>query len=272
MRKGEKEKLMSGQMKIASDRIKPHAILCGIAMALLAVLFMLPVILTLVESFCYDQKLTLHGYQELFLNCFPFYKMFWNSVIYTFVITAGAIVISVFAAVGFLCSEFKGKRLLYVVYIILMMMPLQVMILPNYIGLRDMNLLNTRAAIILPLIFSPLGVVVIHQYMREIDRSMIEAGRLETNSILKIILHCIVPQIKVCIFAAALFLFADTWNIVEQPMLYLNDDQLRTLSAFIAQAQNYSGEVLLPASVLFMIPVLLCYLMYHEELENGLKV
>ena len=153
-----------------------------------------------------------------------------------------------------------------------MMMPIQVMILPNYIGLRDMGLLNTRLAIILPLIFSPFGVVVLNQYMREIDISVIEAARLETNSIITILLHCILPQVKVCIAAAALFIFADTWNMVEQPMLYTNEDRLRTLTTFIANADQYKPEVMFPASILFMLPVFFCYLIFHEELKEGLKL
>lgn len=238
----------------------------------LAIIFLVPVLLTVVQSFQVDSKISLDGYRELLFNCFPFYHMFWNSVLYTMSITIGIILISVPAAFAFKFAHFRGKNVLYVIYIILMMMPLQVMLLPNYIGLRDMELLNTRLAIILPMLFSPFGVVVIHQYMREIDTSMIEAARLETNSVIRIMFHCIIPQIKVCIAAAALFLFADAWNMVEQPLLYVNEDKLRTLSAFIAQAKNYTEGVMLPASVLFIIPVFLCYLMFHEELKEGLKL
>lgn len=239
---------------------------------ILALMFLVPVILTGVKSIQSDQSITLSGYGELLLNCFPFYRMFWNSVIYAICITFGAILISVPAAFAFRFAKFPCKKILYVFYLIIMMMPFQVMVLPNYIGLRDMGLLNTRMAIILPLIFSPFGVVVLYQYMREIDSSMVEAARLETNSTISIIIHCILPQIKVCVAAAALFIFADTWNMVEQPMLYLDDDKLRTLSTFIQQADSYHAQVMFPAAVLFMFPVLLCYLMFHEELKQGLKL
>ncbi len=73
------------------------------------------------------------------------------------------------------------------------------------------------------------------------------------------------------ICAVALFLFAETWNMVEQPMLYVNEDVMRTLSTMLGNAGNYHGEVLPPASVLFMVPVLLWYLLYHRELQEGLK-
>lgn len=239
---------------------------------LAGIVFLVPVLLTVIGSFFLEQKATTYGYQELFFNCFPFYRMFWNSVLYAVSVTAGSLLISVPAAYAFKFAEFPGKRLWYVLYIVLMMMPLQVMLLPNYIGLRDMKLLNTPYAIILPLLFSPLSVVILHQYMRECDVQVVEAARLETNSCLKIIWHCIVLQIRVCIFAVALLVFAETWNLVEQPLLYLNEDKWRNLSLLFSEAERYEAEVLLPAAVLFMVPVALWYLLFHNELKKGLKL
>lgn len=238
----------------------------------LAISFLIPVILTLKESVYYEGKLTLEGYYQLILNCFPVYRMFWNSVIYSISITLGAILISVPAAFSFKFAQFKGKQALFVLYLVLMMMPLQVMILPNYIGLRDLGILNTPFGIIIPLIFSPFAVIVTHQYMKEIDVSIIEAARLDTNSTITIILRCVYPQIRVCIAAVALFLYADMWNMVEQPLLFLNDNKYRTLSSFIENIEYYDKAVLMPASVLFIIPVFLWYLLFHEELKEGLKL
>lgn len=235
-------------------------------------IFITPVLLTIYQSFLSDNGITVKGYMELFFNCFPFYRFFWNSSFYTVVIAIGTLLVSVPAAFAFRFAQFPGKKLFFIIYIILMMMPLQVMILPNYIGLRELSLLNTPMAIILPAIFSPLGAIVIHQYIRECDINVVEAARLETNSCVLIIIHCIIPQIKVCVFAVTLLVFADVWNMVEQPMLYLNEDRWRMLSTFIIQSDLFSMEVLLPASVLFMVPVFLCYLLYHKELKQGLKM
>lgn len=240
---------------------------CGII--LFAMVFITPLILTIKNSFFIDGLLSMNGYKELFFNCFPFYPMFWNSICYSFTITFTSLIISIFAAFGFRFAHFRGKNLIYVIYLILMMMPLQVMILPNYIGLRDMGLLNTRWAIILPLIFSPFYVVVLHQYMKEIDISAIEAARLDTNSVICIVLHCIIPEIKVCIAAASLFVFADMWNMVEQPMLFVDENRLRTLTAFFEQSEQFHSEVMFPAAILFMLPIFFCYLMFREELVNS---
>ena len=242
------------------------------SLLLFGILFLIPVILTVIGSFLLKGELSFRSYLILFRECFPFYRMFWNSVLYSVSITVGTILIAIPAAYAFKFARFRGKNVLYVIYIILMLMPLQVMVLPNYIGLRDMKLLNTPFAIILPLLFSPLAVVVLHQYLKECDVQVVEAARLETNSSVRVICHCIVPQIKVCIFAVGLLVFAETWNLVEQPLLYLDEDKWRNLSLLFSEADRYQAEVILPAAVLFMVPMLLWYLLFREELQKGLKL
>lgn len=236
----------------------------------LAVIFLLPVCATVVLSFSVDGAASLQGWGDLLFDCFVFYPQFWNSVIYAAVITLVQLVVIIPCAFGFSQAKFRGKSALFVFYIILMMMPLQVTILPNYIGLRDMGLINTSFAIILPAIFSPFGVVVMNQYMKNIDGSVIEAARLETNSVVRIMLVSVVPQLRVCIFAVALFVFADCWNMLEQPMLFLKDTTLQTVPVFISNAAEYAGSVMFPAAVIFMVPVLLIYLFFSENLEKGL--
>ena len=239
---------------------------------LLAAVFFLPTLATILLSFFADGSIQISGYDDLFFDCFIFYKMFWNSVLYAYSITLLQMIVILPAAFAFTFASFRGKGALFFFYVILMMMPLQVMILPNYIGLRDMGILNTRLGIILPMIFSPFGVVVLRQYMKNVDGSMIEAMRLETNSIIRILLHAVAPQVKVCLYAVGIFVFAECWNMLEQPMLLLQDDSLKTLTVFFSNQATYGEHILYPASVIFMIPILLLYLFFHNELERGLTL
>ena len=246
--------------------------LLQLLLLLLSAVFFLPTLATILLSFYSNGSIGIEGYNDLFFECFKFYTMFWNSVIYAYSITALQLVIILPAAFAFSFARFRMKEALFFFYVILMMMPLQVMILPNYIGLRDMGILNTRAGIILPMIFSPFGVVVLRQYMKNMDSSSIEAMRLETNSIIRILLHAVVPQVKICLYAVAIFVFAECWNMLEQPMLLLQDENLKTLTVFFSNSEKYGELVLYPASVLFMIPILLLYLFFHRELERGLTL
>lgn len=237
---------------------------------MLAAVFLLPVIATIIFSFYSGKSITLQNYIDLLFDAFAFYPAFWNSVLYAGVIVIIQLFVVIPCAFGFANARFIGKNALFVFYIILMMMPLQVTILPNFIGLRDLGLIDTRLAVILPAIFSPFGVVVMYQYMQGMNNSIIEAARIETNSIIKIIFHTVVPQVKICIFAVAVFIFAETWNMLEQPMIFLRDERLQNLSVFVSEAEKYAGNILFPASVIFFIPVLILYSFFSDYLEKGL--
>ncbi len=228
-----------------------------------AAIYFLPLVYLLIPSFA--------GYRELLFSCFLFYPMFWNGLGYALAVSLAQMIILVPAAFGLYLWENRKKEILFFVFVVLMMMPLQVTLLPNYIGLRELGLLNTRAGIVLPLIFSPFEFVIIYQYMRGMEKESIEAARLETGSTGRILLHIVIPQAKYGIMAAFLFGFVETYNILEQPMLFLKEDSKRTLSVFAGQTETYSSEVLSAACVLYTIPVLFLFLKFQKSLREGLE-
>lgn len=255
---------MSKKEKISYNKTngKNFFIFIKAIVTILAVIFILPVLITIIKSKGH--------YKELLFDCFIFYPMFWNSLFYAVVITFIQMAVIIPCAFGLSNGKFKGQKVIFFIYVILMMMPFQVTMLPNYIGLRELGILNTRAGIIFPMVFSPFGLVVMHQYMKKINVSVIEAVRLETNSVIKVILKGVVPQIKTCITAVFLFTFAECYNMLEQPMLFLKEDKLKTLAVFISNADRYEGDVLFPAAVIYIVPVFLLYLFLGKDLEEGL--
>lgn len=247
--------------------------------------FLFPVVFTVISSFMMKPELTqvekasqlapngfsVEGYYNILIETVWFLQGFWNSILYAVVITVLNVLISVPAAYAFHEAEFRGKKALYFFYIVLMMMPLQVTILPNYIGLRDLHLIDTRWAILLPGIFTPFGVFLMCQYMSSIEHSTLEAARIETKSIWNIVSYIAVPQVKTCIVAMFVFIFAENWNLVEQPNVYLKGIKRMPLSVLLATGQGYDLLALFAGSVIFMIPVILLYLYFHESLEVGLE-
>ncbi len=240
------------------------SVLRGIALAaviIMAGVFVVPVIMT-----CYRSA---GHYTELLLDCFVLYPMFWNGIFYAVIISVLQMLVIIPCAFGMVSCSFRGKKVLFFVYVMLMMMPFQVTMLPNYIGLREMGLLNTRAGIILPMVFSPFGLVVMYQYMKNINTSIIEAARLETKSLLTVLWHGVIPQIKSCITAVFLFIFAESYNMLEQPLLFLKEEAQKNLTVFISEADKYSGEILFPAAVIYMLPVIFLFIFMAEDLEKG---
>lgn len=219
----------------------------------------------------FPKNFSFTGYYNIFIESTWYLRGFWNSMLYALVITICNIFVSVPAAYAFHEVSFRLKKALYFFYLVLMLMPLQVTILPNYIGLRDMNLINTYWAIILPGIFTPFGVFLMCQYMSGMEKSIIEAARIETTSIFTILRFVIIPQVKVCIVAMFVYIFAENWNLVEQPNVYLKERSRMPLSVLLAMGQECDALSLFAGSVLFMIPVVILYFYFHESLEAGLE-
>lgn len=247
--------------------------------------FLLPVVLTVVHSFsaqnvdvelfCLESLLpgrfSFAGYYEFLVKNSAILRNFWNSVGYSLVITVLNILVAIPAAYAFSQAKFRGKEALFFFYIVIMMMPLQVTMLPNYIGLRDMKLLDTPYAIVLPAIFAPFSAFLLTQYMSGLEESCIEAALLETKSVTRIVTQVVVPQLRPCILAVFVFVFAEQWNMVEQPKIFLKKDALKPLSSFLMMDGGLSVSAVLAGSVIFLIPIVILYLYFHDSLEVGLE-
>ncbi len=101
---------------------------------------------------------------------------------------------------------------------------------------------------------------------------MREAAALDGASEFTAFWRIALPNLRGGAAAVMVLDLVETWNMVEQPMLFLKDDGLKTLSVFITNAQEYTGEVLFPAAVIFLIPMLILYLFFNENLEKGLTL
>lgn len=114
--------------KLYYNNKKNCQILVITVVIILAVIFIMPVIITMVKSAGH--------YKDLLFDCFIFYPMFWNSLLYAFVITLIQMAVIIPCAFGICNGKFKGRKFIFFIYVVLMMMPFQVTMLPNYIGLR----------------------------------------------------------------------------------------------------------------------------------------
>lgn len=256
-----------------------------ILLLVLALLFLMPVLLTIVHSFSAQSVnveefrlagllpsgFDITGYYDLLIEHSFLLRNFWNSVLYAGVITCFNILVSVPAAYAFSQARFRGKDVLFFFYVVLTMMPLQVTLLPNYIGLRDMKLLDTPFAIILPAVFTPFSVFLMTQYMKGVEQSFAEAALLETRSVAKIMFVVVVPQLRTCILAVFVFVFAEYWNMVEQPDIYLRQEALKPLSGLLAVGEGLTVAEVLAGSVIFMVPIVILHLYFHDSLETGLE-
>lgn len=231
---------------------------------ILSCVVLIPVAGTVIMSFVVDGKLSIKAWKDLLFDCIVFYPMFWNTLLYALMIAALSLIVAVPEAFGIRLLKNRFSSSVSWLYMFLMMLPLQVTLLPVYIQMRDMHLLDTRACIILPEVFGTTGTVLMMQYMKSFDTSIVEAARLETSSVISIIIHIVVPEVRACVGMVFLINFVNAYSLLEQPLLYLEDQRLKNLTVFISQADKYTGNVMFPASVIYMIPVLLLYLLLNQ--------
>ena len=239
-------------------------------LALLSILFVLPVVMTVINSFTYgESKFTLKAYWELFVTNFTYLDFFWNSVIYATLITVVSITISLPLGFVFAKIPFKGRDTAFFIYIVVMMLPFQATLLPNYIQLRDFNMLNTPLALTIPMMFSPFAVFLFRQFIKNIPNELIDCTALETTSVFKTFRYAVIPQIKPAIVSLAILIFCESWNMVEQALIFsMENDEIMPLSVMLSEIPS---DVSYAGGAVYMFPIIMLFVMFRETLEESME-
>ncbi len=213
---------------------------------------------------------TLKPYVELLLDAPEFFTMFWNSCKQVFPIVAGQIVIGAPAAWAFARFRFRGKGVLYALYIILMLMPFQVTMVSSYFVLDCLGLMNTVWAIILPGAVSTFPVFLMIRFFAAIPSALTEAASLDGAGAWQIFIHLGLPLGVPGILSAVVLGFLEYWNALEQPMTFLKDQTLWPLSLYLPTVTAENAGASLAASVIMLMPALLIFLFGQKYLEAGI--
>lgn len=267
-----------------------------------AVLFLLPTILTITNSFMSSSEITANygaifsvgqaggrefiservnlkfipdmvTFKQYFTVLFksPDYLFkFWNAVILTLPIVLLQVAVAALAAYGFSRYDGRFRTILFFSYIMLMLMPSQVTLVPNWLVSKWLGILDTRWAIILPGVFTPFSVFILTKCMKRVPKSIIEAARLDGANEWQIFTKVCLPACKGAIYSVIILVFIDYWNMVEQVLVLLSDPDKQPLSIFLSQIN--AGEISLAFAVatIYMIPPLLLFLHGEEQLVEGI--
>ncbi len=277
-------------------------VLLTVFAGLVAIVFLMPTVLTITNSFMTSSEISANygvmfdnissdkktyisdtlnlkfipdkvSFSQYFAVLFksPEYLLkFWNSVVLVVPITFFQIAVALFASYGFARYDGKIKQIIFFSYIILMLMPYQVTLVPNFLVADKLGILNTRWAIILPGIFSPFSVFLLTKVMKRIPTSYIEAAKLDGASEWQIFRHICLPLCKSAIFSVTLLVFIDYWNMVEQPLILLDDKEMHPLSVFLSEINTGDVGLAFAVAVIYMIPTLLMFLYGEDYLVEGI--
>lgn len=276
-------------------------VLMTIFAAVAAVIFLLPTVLTITNSFMSQTEINANygvvfnsvtdsktfisktvnlkfipdivSFSQYFSVLFktPDYLLkFWNSAILTVPIVIFQTVVALFASYGFSRLTGKLKEILFFVYIILMLMPYQVTLVPNYLVSEKLGILDTRWAIILPGIFSPFAVFLLTKAMKRIPKTYFEAAMLDGANEFQIFTSICYPMVRSAVFSVLMLVFIDYWNMVEQPLILLSDESMHPLSVFLSKINSGDTGLAFAVAVIYMMPSLLMFLYGEDYLVEGI--
>ena len=267
--------------------------------AVFAVGFLLPTVLTISNSFMSESEInsnygmvfetTTGGYVSKHVNLkfipdkvtlsqyitglvkSPAYLIkFWNSVILVLPVVVFQVAIAAVAAYSFTRWRGKVRSVIFFFYVILMLMPYQVTLVPNYLVAEKLGTLNTRWAIILPGIFAPFSVFLLTKFMRRIPYALIESAKIDGAGEWQIFTRICLPQCRSALFSIAILVFIDYWNMVEQPIVLLSDAEKQPLSVYLSSINAGEIGLAFAMAVVYMIPSLLIFLKGEEYLVEGI--
>lgn len=215
-------------------------------------------------------KVSLTQYITVLFRSPEYLLKFWNSVILVVPIVLGQLAVASIAAYGFTRWRGKVSDVIFFSYVILMLMPYQVTLVPNYLVSDWFGILNTRWAIILPGVFAPFSVFLLTKFMRRIPNSLIEAAKLDGSSEWQIFKNICLPQCRSALYSIAILVFIDYWNMVEQPLILLPDAEKHPLSVYLSTINTGEIGIAFAIAVVYMVPGLLLFLHGEEYLVEGI--
>ena len=268
-----------------------------------AVLFLTPIILTITNSFMSASEInanygsifattakggkvfvsktvnlkfipdmvTFYQYYTVLFKSPEYLFKFWNSIIYAVPIVVVQLGIATLASYGFARYDGKLKRAIFFSYIIMMLMPYQVTLVPNFLVSKALGIFGTRWAIWLPGFFSPFAVYLLTKFMKRIPTEVVEAAEIDGASEWYIFSRVNMPLCKGGIASIAILVFFDCWNMVEQPLVLLPEAGLHPLSVFLSKINTGEISLAFAVAVIYLVPPLMIFLYGEDYLVEGIS-
>ncbi|MDE6838098.1 MAG: carbohydrate ABC transporter permease [Acutalibacter sp.] len=251
--------------------MKRTSVFSGAFALLLSFISIAPFVYVLTLSFLpASGGVTFDYYYDVFLGSPQYLLRFWKSMGICLCIVAGQLVVSILAGYGFAKCDFPGKNGLLFVLMILMVLPLQVTLAPNYIMLDKLGLLDTYSALIFPSVFIPLGTFILTQSFKSVSDDIIDAAKLDGCGLFGLLTKVVLPMNSSGLVCVTLLSFLDGWNMVEQPIAYIKDFVRYPISVALAYVPPTDPTLQLVCCILVVIPPLFLFTYFNRELVEGI--
>ena len=215
---------------------------------------------------------TLDAYREVFSR-FPFMRTIGNSLLVSVSFTLITLISASMAAFAFAKIRFRGSDVILKLYLAMMMIPTQVTMIPLFIIMNRLGLIDSYASVILPSIFKPFAVFMLVQQMKSIPNDYLDAARVDGAGIFHVYGRIALPLCAPTLATLAVTTFMESWNDYLWPLLMLTDRNKMTLPIALSTLNgqyNTEYNVLMAGSLISMIPIIIIYLCAQKQFKNGL--
>lgn len=215
---------------------------------------------------------TLAAYVKVFSK-FPFFRTIGNSLFISVTYTVITLISASMAAFAFAKLEFPRAGMLLKVFLATMMIPTQVTMIPLFVVMNKMQLINTYSSVILPSIFRPFAIFLLVQQMRTIPNDYLDAARIDGASTFRVYFRVALPLCRPTLATLSITTFMEAWNDYLWPLLMLTDKVKMTLPIALSTLNGqYSTEynVLMAGSLISIVPIILVYIFAQKYFENGM--
>jgi len=217
---------------------------------------------------------TLANYVQLFAQA-GMGRYFVNSLVVATALTLGSVLFNVMAGYAFAKLKFKGRDAAFQALMAALVIPGQVAMMPLYLMLKQMGLVNTWAGVVLPGLAGIFGIYMVRQYARSIPDALIEAARIDGAGEWRIFWQVVLPMLKPVVVTLAVFAFLGSWNDFMWPLIVLTDGQLHTLPVALASLSRehvQDSELMMAGAVVTVLPVLILFLALQKHYMQGLMM
>ena len=274
---------MSGRMGDVGDS-RLHAVLVNGALVVLAVLSLGPLAWMMSVSFMQAGEAntfpppllpgspTLEAYQALFARM-GMGRYFANSLLVSVAITLLSLLVNTMAGYAFAKLRFKGRERLFQLLLAALVVPAQVAMLPLFLLMKQLGLVNTYAGVVVPALATVFGIFLVRQYARSIPDELLEAARIDGAGELRIFWQVVLPMLKPVLVTLAIFTFMAAWNDFMWPLIVLTGQEHYTLPVALASLSRehiMDVEMMMAGAVVTVLPVLLLFLLLQRYYIQGL--
>lgn len=222
------------------------------------------------------KNITFANYEKVWGGSYEFWRYYLNSLWVTVLTITGAVFVNTLAGYAFARLNFKGRDVIFLVYLSALMIPNQVTLIPKYFLFHLTGLLNTHTALILPGIFQVLCVFLMRQFFMQVPFDYTEAARIDGAGEFMIFSKVIMPLAKPALVTTIIMVFTWTWNDYENPLIFLTSEKYYTLplglNHFVEEMGTQYGP-LMAASMSSILLILVVFLIgqrwFIEGLTNG---